>query len=346
MATIQFYFSKFHEDIKLKNTEENAILKSKREIIIKKLREKISVDAPSFTITNQGSYAMKTGVKPLDGDYDIDVALLFEMSKDQFKPVEAKKWVYDALVGHTKEVKVKVPCVTVTYQKDEEPVFHVDLTVYANVNSDNETYIAKGKINSLEQNKYWEMSNPKRLINEIENRFTSGDERDQFRRIIRYLKRWKDIHFKEKGSGKPSGIVFTACAMQYMTLYIKDAFTGEKAINDLQALISLLEKILNNFTLNFNINTNQNEERLKISLPVPPGNDLLEKMTNIQMSNFKAKLESLLDVLKEVNTEPDIIEATKLLNSVFGDSFPVATNEETAVAKRLAIATDSPSAKL
>ncbi len=31
MATIQSYFSKFYENIKLKSTEENAILKSKRE---------------------------------------------------------------------------------------------------------------------------------------------------------------------------------------------------------------------------------------------------------------------------------------------------------------------------
>ena len=54
MATIQSYFSKFYENIKLKSTEENAILKSK-----------ISADTPSVTITDHGSYVMKTGVKPL-----------------------------------------------------------------------------------------------------------------------------------------------------------------------------------------------------------------------------------------------------------------------------------------
>ncbi|MGL4884489.1 MAG: cyclic GMP-AMP synthase DncV-like nucleotidyltransferase, partial [Waterburya sp.] len=76
----------------------------------------------------QGSYDLGTGNKPLNGDYDIDVGIIIKISKDDYPdPVKVKKWIYDALYGHTNSVEIRRPCVTVFYQKDGEDIYHVDL---------------------------------------------------------------------------------------------------------------------------------------------------------------------------------------------------------------------------
>ena len=64
----------------------------------------------------QGSYAMHTGVESIDKEYDIDVALRFNVNKDDYEPMELKNIIYDILKEHTEYgAKIKNPCVTVTY---------------------------------------------------------------------------------------------------------------------------------------------------------------------------------------------------------------------------------------
>lgn len=129
MVNIQSEFISFHNKIKL--SDENSELREKRNILLDKLKKNISQDAASYTTFNQGSYAMGTGIKPEDGDFDIDVGLKFDIDHDNYPdPVEVKKWVKNALDGHTKSVKIRRSCVTVTYQKDNDPIYHVDFAVY------------------------------------------------------------------------------------------------------------------------------------------------------------------------------------------------------------------------
>ena len=135
MVNLQSEFIDFHNTIKL--DIENATLREKRDILLKKLKDKISEDAASYTSFNQGSYAMGTGIKPDDGDYDIDVGLKFDINQDDYSdPIEVKKWVKNALDGHTKKVVIRRSCVTVTYQGDGEDAYHVDFAVYAAKNPD------------------------------------------------------------------------------------------------------------------------------------------------------------------------------------------------------------------
>lgn len=82
MPTLQTAFKQFHDTIKLSDMDENATLREKRDILLDKLKDKISEDAASYTYFNQGSYAMHTGISPDDGDYDIDVGLRFDIDKD------------------------------------------------------------------------------------------------------------------------------------------------------------------------------------------------------------------------------------------------------------------------
>src|SRR6266849_3600286 len=108
MAKIQKQFEQFHEAIKLRHYDENAELREKRDRVLKRLKEGMEKrfaekgeEPPKFTTFNQGSYAMGTGTKPLDRDYDIDVGVCFEIAKADYDPVEVKEWVYDALKDHT-----------------------------------------------------------------------------------------------------------------------------------------------------------------------------------------------------------------------------------------------------
>ncbi|MFS0873099.1 nucleotidyltransferase [Paenibacillus xylanilyticus] len=323
----QSQFEDFHNAIKL--SDESTILKEKRDIIIERLSEKMPVAANSYTTFNQGSYAMKTGIKPLDGkNYDIDLGLYFKMSTEDVKnPLEAKKWVYDALVGHTNNVVMKNPCVTVTYSAG----YHVDITTYASENNDGKVYIAKGKLGSTVENQSWDESNPKDLIKEIREKYSDQDDRKQFRRIVRYLKRWKDVQFTGTTYGKPTGIALTS--MVYHNMQVKtevvDIFSGEKKYRDSEALIHLISTFLSTFSTRYEIEEDEVVQYpyVEVNLPVAPYPNLLERMTLKQIKVFKEKLDKLLACLIEARDEVDSADGATILRRQFGDDFPVPSKD-------------------
>lgn len=170
--SLQKYFKNFNNKIKM-DYEEKSELASKRDILLKKLRD--SGQLPSFTELNQGSYSMYTGVEPLDKEYDIDVGLRFKANKDEYeKPTELKNKICDILKNHTEYgAKVKKPCVTVTYKKDGEIAYHVDLVVYTyedKNDSDSQLYLARGK-DSKPEEICWEKSDPKGLVDYINAKY-------------------------------------------------------------------------------------------------------------------------------------------------------------------------------
>ena len=348
MAKIQKYLMDFHEVIKIKDTEENQELRDKRDIILNKLKQKITSDAPTYSTFNQGSYAMGTGIKPIDGEYDIDVGIRFDLSKDEYPdPLVVKKWVYDALEDHTKNVEVKRPCVTVTYLEGGKPSFHVDLAVYAAKNDDGKLYLAKGKLNSSAENKEWEISNPLELIRLIRDKFADVDDRAQFKRIIRYLKRWKDVNFSSNGHEAPVGIGLTTAAYYYLSISKTiDAYSGKATYDDLKSIRDLVQLMLNNFVQIYNVADGKCYDRLQVKLPVQPNTDLFEKMTDIQMNNFKSKLQELKETLKSAEEEVDPHEACKIMKKKFGDDFPVPPKDDTGKKnEKPAISRSSGSAK-
>jgi hypothetical protein len=352
MTQLQKHFEEFHSKIKL--SDENDILQEKRDIILNKLRNRLKKifeergeTAPSFTHFNKGGYAMGIGVVPINSDYDIDVGLVFDICKDDYPdPVVPKKWVYDALEGHTDDVRIRQPCVTVQYHLEGEPIYHVDFAVYSHEGDINgNTYLARGKPHSSPERRVWQPDDPKGLIEAVRNRFSDEEDRKQFRRVIRYLKRWKDIQFPSDGNAAPIGIGITVAAYHWFSPRhtLIDRFQNKRRPDDLSAMRSFVDQLLWNFRL-----VNQNgelAERLIVHLPVQPGNDLFEKMTNLQMVNFKQKLEELNEVLQEAeDQEADPTEACRKLQTPFGDEFPVPELNETAKRKAPAIVSSSSSA--
>lgn len=352
MAEVQRYFEQFNSEIRLKQYEENKILREKRDVVLKKLKERMKElfkekdeSVPKYSSFDQGSYKLGTGIKPLNGDFDIDVGLRFEVSIDDYlDPTIVKSWVYDSLDGHTKRVEMRRPCVTVFYQSGDEPMYHVDLAIYSDkeANSDNKIYLAKGKLSSLPENKYWEEADPEGLEITLKNRFTGADW-EQFKRCIRYLKRWKDLKFPSDGNAAPVGIGITVAAFYWFDVEKTciDSFSGKYKYDDLRAMINFLEKMHGNFR--FVYKDDDYVERLEIVLPVTPKNDVFDKLTNKQMGYFKDHLKELIKVLKEAHSEVDPVKACEELQKIFGDDFPVPEKDETGQARGAAIITSSQS---
>jgi hypothetical protein len=337
MADIQKQFEDFHEAIKLKRFKENAELREKRDIIINKikdgLRKKFEDDengVPSVTFIDQGSYAVDLGIKPKDNDYDIDEGVIFDLFiEDYSDPIEMKKWIRDILMNHTKTPpEIKRPCVTITYSKDDEPIYHVDLPVYAKSKYDDKLYLAWGKEFSKEENKYWEESDPEGLNDYISNGF-SGDDKKQFKRIVRYLKKWKDICFSSDGNNQPPSVGITILAVDLLEpIKTYNATLNKEQYNDLLALKELVFTIKSKFVRKWDTERKEYLYILEYQLPVEPKKNIFSKMSNIQLNNFYEELDSLYKALCDAELEEDPHEACKILEPFFGDDFPIPESKE------------------
>ncbi len=353
MANVQKQFQDFHEAIKLERFGEDRTLREKRDIIVNKLRDRLKVifderreTQPTFESFDQGSYALGTGVKPLVGDFDVDVGLRFDLNKnDVADPVTVKQWVHQALYGHTDDVRIKGPCVTVAYHLDKEPIYHVDLAVYAHDGSGSGAiYLARGKPGSLPKNKRWEQSDPQGLCQAIDEQF-ADEAAEQFRRCIRYLKRWRDVQFSAEGNAAPVGIGITVAGYRWFQpkQELVDYSQAKYRDNDLVALRTFVQELLNHFQ-NV-VHDGEYAHRLQVWLPVEPYDDPFARMSNNQMAAFQEKLEALLRTLQYAeDSEVDPVEACTELQKQFGTDFRVPPKEDTGRSKAPAILSSSTSA--
>ena len=328
--SLQNQFKKFNENIRLSATKLDE-LREKRNKILDKLRA--NEDLPSFEEFGQGSYRMGTEVKPIDKDYDIDVGLRFNVNKNDYEaPLTLKKQIRDILKNHTEYgAEIKTPCVTVTYKKDGETAYHVDIVTYTyedKENKESQLYLAKGKEFAKAENIKWEVADPLGLINEIENRF-SGEDKEQYKRIIRYLKRWKNLNFSSDGNNEVPGIGITLLAYDLFSPSKEYDYLEEKYVyDDLNALIDFIRKVKSKFILKYDLESNESKYSISLDLPVQPYTDVFSKMTLNQMNNFRNKICKLYDDLIIVKDEADIIEQCKKLNQIFGDDFEVPEKKD------------------
>ena len=330
MPAVQRQFEDFHSAICFDENDEKATLREKRDTIVKALKANLSDDVPAFTKFDQGSYSMHTGVVPLDSNYDIDVGLIFDCDQDKYPdPVVLKKKVRDAVNTNFRTVLIRRPCVTVNYLSGGKVAYHVDLAVYSR-DANGTLYLAKGKENSAEEHRIWEVSDPKALTKLVCGAFSDSDELAQYRRCIRYLKRWRQWQFT--GSGAPLSIALTVAALNWF----KPNFNNSGKPVDLLAMLNWVEAMLGQFTYEWS-QADGMHERLKVMLPVAPYTDLMAKRTAAQMKAFKEKLESLRDALSDAYDDELPEDACKLLKKQFGDDFKVPEKSETAKAVSAAV---------
>ena len=195
---IQTHFDKFHNKIKL-GREDEAYKKARdRDDSIKKGVTSAFAEAGYPVVKDfiQGSLRTHTGIVPISGDYDIDRALVINDEMAPENPVTPKKKALDVLEDRGfKNAKIKKPCVTADYASDN---VHIDFIIYKR--SGNQHYLAVGKENSDENNREWSAADPHGLTDWIndDSRYGGDDAKAilaQFRRLVRYLKRWRRRFF-------------------------------------------------------------------------------------------------------------------------------------------------------
>lgn len=339
MANIQNQLLEFHDNIKLGKYDENQELREKRDIIKNKVKnglvkhfEDNNESVPTINFFDQGSYAVDMGIKPKNGNYDIDEGVEIGLYKEDYEddPIYFKKIIRDIMNNHTKkEPEIKNPCITITYTKDNEPTYHVDLPVYLKSRNDNNLYLAWGKEFALKENKKWQISDPNGLNSYINNSF-SGDDKKQFKRVVRYLKKWKDIKFaSETGDGTPPSIGITIIAAdKFKAIQETNGITGNKEYNDLKAMKYLVDELKGLFENKLCIDEMELLYVIEYNLPVENKSNVFSKMTNKKMNKFYEKILKLQEALEFAINETDPNKACSELSKYFGDQFPIPESSE------------------
>ena len=134
-------------------------------------------------------------------------------------------------------------------KKDGEAAYHVDLVTYVyedKDDSDSQLYLARGKNRDSEET-CWEKSDPVGLVEYVNDKYKGDDnkeDREQFRRVVRYIKRWKNKKFSSSGNAEPPSIAITLIAVDHFEASKKYDYIEEKyCYDDLQAVISFAKEI-------------------------------------------------------------------------------------------------------
>lgn len=316
---IQTHFNKFHDRIKL-GREDDAYRKAReRDDSIKRAMKTEFRDAgyPIVDDFMQGSLKTHTGIVPLSGDHDIDRALVIDDDTAPENPVTPKKKALDVLENRGfKNAKIKKPCVTADYASDN---VHIDFIIYKR--SGDQHYLAVGKANSDESNREWSATDPHGLTDWIndDSQYDRADAKDvlaQFRRLVRYLKRWRDEQFSETVAAKVFSIGLTVMVKHEFV----PSFSTEGARQDLQSLRKTVAAILD---ARYFDEEDEGRYRVRVDLPVEPWRNIFYGSSLDTGTQLYNKLKRLKEKLAEAEELSDERKQCQILNELFGDDFKV-----------------------
>lgn len=286
---------------------------------------------------DQGSYAIHTTINHGDKAYDIDVATILDLDITKYSnPVEIKKIARDALKNTNRNPIIKGPCITVKYTKQGEEKYHIDFPVYANYNGS--LYLARGHEFSNEDNREWEPADPEGLNEyfklqnlQIEGLNLSDEEkeqRNQKRRLIRYLKWWKAEKFSNSQSDNqiPPSISLTLLVCEYFRYSKIDG-----KYNDLDSLYKTVSEIISQmFYDGYDDDWNMVKKIRACNLPTVPYSDTLAKLRNSDnyVQGFYNKIDYLRKQLEIAVNETNERKAGEAVCKVLGDKFPLPEEDK------------------
>jgi hypothetical protein len=314
MANVQKYFEQFHERIRV-DYDMSSTLREKRDIILNRIRKHLSDNGlPGFKEILQGSYKMKTGVIPIANlEYDIDVGLRFSIKETDYDAKTVRKWVFDAVDGHTEKVEEKGPCIRVTYADG----YHVDLVVYACWTDE----LGQDQCRLAHKTNGWREADPIALIacvkvarKPYEGTEDKATQTDQFRRVVRYQRRWIDEEIPVVSKSKPTGLAFVLLSITRL----RPTLTWMGLPDDRAALEALARDV------------SQTIGRVIAKKPTPEYEDMFTCLTDDEMEALKVRYGIMADALRKAGEVADPVEACQILEKVFGNDFPIPEPEETA----------------
>ena len=322
-------FENFSQKILLSN---HNGLKSKRDILEADLKNKLPkiLEDEEITILNksdlkfidQGSWApgIKTSIKPKkqsengNKTFDRDVAIIIPLDINvNNDPRIIKKIIRDILkIDGKRFPEIKNPCVTVNYSKEGDEIYHIDFPIYAKDLGGN-LYLAKGK--EFSSTYEWEQADPEGLNEYFRNHY-EFEEGNQKRRIVRYIKQWKqEKYICNNGSQIPPSIGLTLLVCNSFQPVFENGYW-----DDLKALYYVLQSILNKFVLYPDGNVD-----ITCSLPRKPYSDVFFKMRNSQehLKTFYNRLKNFAANIENAYNAEHAHEAAKYIVKSLGDQFEI-----------------------
>lgn len=326
---IQSHFIRFHKEIMLGRKDPAYSAARKKDDSMTDEIKKVFKEKGYPVIDNfiQGSFATATAIHNKTGDFDIDRALVIKAEGAPTDPVELKKVILEVLEKRGfKNAIIKKPCVTADYSSEK---LHIDFPLYTEDNGDYK--LAVGKRTSDDDNKEWSPSAPKALINWINDSTSYGvsasSKQQQFNRIVRYLKRWRDEKFSDTVTKKVYSIGLTVMAKRCFAPALDDDGTP----NDLKAL---KETITNILLYGFFSNQGNSQYKVSVHLPVDPYRDIFDSSSLDTGTQLRNKLTNMEEKLQETLGKDDEVKQCKVLNKLFGEDFIIPDESESNTTKK------------
>jgi hypothetical protein len=314
---------KFHHKIKLgRQDDAYREARAKDDSILGELAlEFKTAGYPIIDNFMQGSLKTDTGIKHPTDDFDIDRAIVIDADCSPDNPVEVKKLVLGVLEKRGfKNAKVKKPCVTADYSNNN---LHIDIVVYRKLGDQYE--LAVGKLTSTEANREWSASEPKKLIAHINDSSQYHGSSDlqlkQFKRLVRYIKRWRDEKFGQTVGKKVFSIG--------LTLMLKEEFcpsmTENGKVDDLKSLRDTVFAILN---AHYFQSIGDSKYKLNVNLPVQPYRNVFENSSIDTGTQLNNKFKMMLASLDKALAEASLRKQCEILQGLFGDDFEIPAKEQ------------------
>jgi|TARA_R110001583_G_scaffold79392_1_gene214499 acetolactate synthase regulatory subunit len=329
--SLQNQLSKFHDIIKLGREDDTyREARTKDSSILDDLRDEFkNAGYPIIDTFIQGSFSTHTGIKHPVADFDIDRALVIDADNTPDDPVEVKKLVLKVLEKRGfKNARIKKPCVTADYINLN---LHIDIVIYRKRGQQYE--LAVGKLNSNVENREWSPAEQKKLIEHINDSSQYIGSADlkirQVKRLVRYVKRWRDEKFGQNVGKKVFSIG--------LTLMLKDKFrpsiSHDGKVNDLQSLRDTISAILN---ANYFQCVDYGKYKVNVQLPVQPYRNVFENSSIDTGTQLYNKLNAMLTKLDQALNEDSLRKQCEILHRLFGDDFEVPEKKQDSNAKKVA----------
>lgn len=308
MAILNDHFQKFHQNISL-DSSRTARIKSAYNALCNFVESDKPLSSALREIFLQGSYRNNTAVRPISGEFDVDVVLAIDATdhsswwRSKRSPSDVVRWVASRLrtnpVYRTSNIAVRQRkrCVRLVYAGD----FHLDI-VPAHCESATEGPLEVPD-RSADQ---WMPSHPKGYTQWCQK--TNDRTGGKFTRVAKMLKWWVNLKFDARRA--PRSIALQTLIGTHMP---------NNPSSDAEALVCALANLhlwLRDQWLDFLAPPT-------ISNPSLPQENLASNWDLEDYKLFKQRVESAAckacQAYQEENTEKSI----RLWRELFGDAFPV-----------------------
>ena len=293
MYDLSSKFASFYNDSVVLSQAKQTNLHSKKDLNIQRLKDGLKEyneeNNTFYSIAEtcvQGSVAMSTVVQNEDGDYDIDVAVVFDKSTLGDKGAQAtRNMVANALQRKTKqfnaEPEVKTSCVRIKYSDG----YHIDFAIYRrHYDTENKRWIYEHAGTTWTER---ELKDLTKWFTE-QNKASNG----KLRKVVRLSKMF--CKSRDTWKNMPSGLLQTVLC-------------DEKLQDSYDRIDELFYYTMKEIVVRL-------ETDVSVAAPVDNGRDLTprqidtQKMTNWK-NRLKSKLEDLDVLFKDDCTKEDALQA-------------------------------------